>query len=104
MFAVKALMKQKPYEILFFSLFVTTIIFGFQLRIFEGVISEASGQNFDNMWNCMWNVVITLTSVGYGELYPKTFFGRIVGIIICFWGVFIVSFFVVTVTNMLNFN
>ena len=52
----------------------------------------------------MWNVIITLTSVGYGELYPKTFFGRIVGIIICFWGVFIVSFFVVTVTNMLNFT
>lgn len=52
----------------------------------------------------MWNVVITLTSVGYGELYPKTFWGRIVGIIICFWGVFIVSFFVVTVTNMLNFT
>ena len=43
MFAVKALMKQKPYEILFCSLFATTIIFGFQLRIFEGVISEASG-------------------------------------------------------------
>lgn len=56
------------------------------------------------MYNCMWNVVITLTSVGYGELYPKTFWGRIVGIIICFWGVFIVSFFVVTVTNMLNFT
>ena len=52
----------------------------------------------------MWNVIITLTSVGYGELYPKTFFGRIVGIIICFWGVFIVSFFVVTITNMLNFT
>lgn len=56
------------------------------------------------MYNCMWNVIITLTSVGYGELYPKTFFGRIVGIIICFWGVFIVSFFVVTITNMLNFS
>lgn len=56
------------------------------------------------MYNCMWNVIITLTSVGYGELYPKTFFGRIVGIIICFWGVFIVSFFVVTVTNVLMFS
>jgi potassium intermediate/small conductance calcium-activated channel subfamily N protein 2 len=52
----------------------------------------------------MWNVIITLTSVGYGELYPKTFFGRIVGIIICFWGVFIVSFFVVTLTGMLGFS
>ena len=52
----------------------------------------------------MWNVIITLTSVGYGELYPKTNFGRFVGIMICFWGVFIISFFVVTVTNMLNFT
>lgn len=52
----------------------------------------------------MWNTIITLTSAGYGELYPKTFFGRIVGVIICFWGVLIISFFVVTVTNMLNFT
>lgn len=80
------------------------MIFGFQLRLFEAAISEASGQDFSDMINCMWNVIITLTSVGYGELFPKTFFGRIVGIIICFWGVFIVSFFVVTVTNMLNFS
>lgn len=52
----------------------------------------------------MWNVIITLSSVGYGELYPKTFFGRIVGVVICFWGIFIVSFFVVTVTSMLDFS
>ena len=83
---------------------VTTIIFGFQLRLFERQLSEASGQNFTNLNNCMWNVIITLTSVGYGDLYPKTFFGRIVGIIVCFWGVFIVSCFVVTVTNMLEFS
>jgi potassium intermediate/small conductance calcium-activated channel subfamily N protein 2 len=67
-------------------------------------LTEASGQDFGNMVNCMWNVIITLTSVGYGELYPKTFYGRIVGIIICFWGVFIVSFFVVTLTGMLGFT
>ena len=56
------------------------------------------------MYNCMWNVIITLTSVGYGELFPKTFWGRIVGIIISFWGVFIVSFFVVTITQLLMFT
>jgi potassium intermediate/small conductance calcium-activated channel subfamily N protein 2 len=52
----------------------------------------------------MWNVIITLTSVGYGEFYPKTLFGRMIGILICFWGVFIVSFFVVTVTQLLKFE
>ena len=104
MFAIKGLMKQKPYQILFSSLVITTIIFGFQLRLFEAPLNEVSGHNFSNMYNCMWNVIITLTSVGYGDIYPKSFYGRIVGIIICFWGVFIVSFFVVTVTNMLNFT
>lgn len=72
--------------------------------MFEGPISDSSGQDFNNMNNCMWNVVITLSSVGYGELYPKTFFGRIVGIMICFWGIFIVSFFVVTVNSVLEFS
>lgn len=49
-------------------------------------------------------MIITLTSAGYGELFPKTSFGRIVGVMICFWGVLIISFFVVTVTNMLEFT
>ena len=56
------------------------------------------------MINCMWNVIITLTTVGYGDLYPKTLMGRIVGVVIAFWGVFIVSFFVVTLNNMLTFS
>jgi potassium intermediate/small conductance calcium-activated channel subfamily N protein 2 len=97
-------MKQMPYGLLIGSLIITTFIFGYQLRIFESPLNEASGQNFSNMNNSMWNVIITLSSVGYGELFPKTFYGRIVGIIVCFWGVFIISFFVVTVTNMLEFS
>lgn len=49
-------------------------------------------------------MIITLTSAGYGDLYPKTFFGRIVGVIICFWGVLVTSFFVVSVTNTFEFT
>ena len=47
----------------------------------------------------MWNVIITLSSVGYGEIYPESFFGRLIGITVCFWGVFVVSTLVVTVTG-----
>ena len=51
----------------------------------------------------MWNVIITLSTVGYGDFYIKTAGGRIVGLVVCFWGTFVVSYFVVTVTSMLTF-
>ena len=54
--------------------------------------------------NSMWMVIITLTTTGYGDYYPKSNFGRFIGLIICFWGTFMVSFFVVTVNNMLTFT
>ena len=47
---------------------------------------------------------MTMTTVGYGDFYPKTNIGRMVGIVIAFWGVFIVSLFVVSLSTMLNFD
>ena len=44
-----------------------------------------------------------MTTVGYGDFYPKSNIGRLVGIIIAFWGVLFVSLFVVTLTNLLDF-
>lgn len=52
----------------------------------------------------MWNIIVTLATVGYGDFFQKSFMGRIVGMIMCFWGTFFVSYFVVTVTNMLSFS
>lgn len=52
----------------------------------------------------MWCVVVTLATVGYGDFFLKSFLGRLAGTFICFWGTFIVSYFVVTVTNLLSFE
>ena len=52
----------------------------------------------------MWNMVITLTSCGYGDIYPKSYFGRVVGVLICFWGVIIISYVVVAVTDVLEYS
>jgi hypothetical protein len=56
------------------------------------------------MINAIWNAIITMTTVGYGDFFPKTMFGRITGFLICFWGVFIVSIFVVTLSNKISFD
>ena len=70
------------------------------MQIFEREVDP----NFGNITTAMWNVIITLASVGYGEIYPKSFYGRIIGVIITFWGLFTVSTFVVTITNLLEFD
>ena len=62
-------------------------------------MDDVTNFNMNNLYNCMWNVIITLSSVGYGEMYAVTFFGRIIAVIICFWGLFVVSTLVVTVTG-----
>ena len=48
----------------------------------------------------MWNMMITLTTVGYGDFFPKSHMGRMIGIIVAFWGVFFVSLWVVALTNV----
>ena len=42
LFAIKCLMKQRPYRVLIYSLLITTLIFGYQLRIFESKLNEIS--------------------------------------------------------------
>jgi succinate-acetate transporter protein len=54
--------------------------------------------------NTFWVTIVTMTTVGYGDYYPKSSMGRFVGIIIALWGVFIVSLFVVSLTNLLEFT
>ena len=52
----------------------------------------------------MWNVLITMTTVGYGDIFPQSHCGKAVMIITAFWGVFYVSLFVVSLQNLLNFD
>lgn len=104
MFSIKSLMKRKPYTVLVASLVMSVALFGFVLRIFERPLSEASGQDFNPISNAFWVTLITMTTVGYGDFFPKSNIGRFIGILIAFWGVAFVSLFVVTLTNLLLFE
>lgn len=52
--------------------------------------------------NALWLVLITTTTVGYGEYSPNTPLGRVIIMFVAIWGTLIVSLMVVVVSNMLS--
>lgn len=46
---------------------------------------------FKNLWDAFWYTIVTFTTVGYGDKYPSSFGGQIVGIFMMFVGVTLFS-------------
>lgn len=63
-------MKYKPQNIILSFLLFSILVFSYMLRIFESPLVEVSGFDFKSIWNCIWVTVITMTSTGYGDMYP----------------------------------
>jgi potassium intermediate/small conductance calcium-activated channel subfamily N protein 2 len=101
MFAIKCLMKDQAYLVLMGNLIMSMFYFGYLIRIFDQDLSEVSGQNFDSITNPVWLSIVTMTTVGYGDFFPKSNPSRIVGILCSFYGVYLVSLFVIALENLL---
>ena len=50
----------------------------------------------------MWNILITLFSIGYGDVYTHTYFGRLIITLLSFYGGFVIS--VITIVILGEFE
>lgn len=78
------------FAITFFALIGASLVF-----LFEGNVNE----QFKAMGDAVWWVLVTMTTVGYGDKVPMTTGGRIVGIIIMFFGLALLSSFTATISS-----
>jgi hypothetical protein len=107
MFAIKCLMRD--YPLLFLSVSGGTIIFflAYSVKIIEGpifVVSQDQYQVFTPFANCVWYVIITMTTVGYGDYYPGTTLGKFIAVVIAFIGAIFTSLAIITLQQNLNLN
>jgi voltage-gated potassium channel len=74
--------------VLLFYTFILLILLSF--AIYE-VEHDAQPNVFSNIFQTMWWAVATLTTVGYGDMYPITTFGRIITAVISIIGIAFVA-------------
>jgi voltage-gated potassium channel len=58
-----------------------------------------SGANISTVWDGVWWAIVTMGTVGYGDKYPITIGGRMVGIFLIFTGVGLMSLFTATIAS-----
>ena len=87
-----------------FFLFTTTIfLMAFIVRVFElpyEYNTKIHTQDLRNYGSAIWLTVITLTTVGYGDVFPHTVGGQLSCMFIALWGTFIVSLLVLVAASV----
>lgn len=73
------------------SVFVVLILMIIASVLMYNIENEAQPQEFDNVFDSLWWAVATLTTVGYGDIYPVTALGKILSSIIAVLGIGLVA-------------
>jgi voltage-gated potassium channel len=71
-------------------------ILNYLLIYFE---QQVEGSDLTNFENVMWYMIVTLTTVGYGDLYPISTGGKIIGYVYVFSSLGVLGYLFSTVSN-----
>ena len=105
LFILKCLMKKRPYTIFIWALLVSIFLFTYGIRICEMPLAiKLENSSFQSYVTIVWMVIITMTTVGYGDYTPKTIPGRILCFFLCIWGIFLMSLIVIILFQSLELN
>lgn len=78
---------RKKKEDLIIIGFVLVILLMFSSSLMYYVENEAQPGNFSSIPATMWWCIVTLTTVGYGDIYPVTPLGKCLGAVIAILGI-----------------
>lgn len=86
MATIGAVIRDKRRELIGSLFFVLLLMLVASLLMYS-VEHDAQPQVFRNAFSGLWWAVATLTTVGYGDIYPVTVVGRVLGAVIAFSGI-----------------
>jgi hypothetical protein len=88
---------------------VMAVVSGFVLLVVErNPRVHADGteiaSSIDDMVTALWVVIVTASTVGYGDFYPVTHIGRVVGFLMAILGNFFIGLIIVAAYSSLTYS
>ena len=90
-FLLKCFINSRPFRTGLLCCGFSLLIFSANVRVFEKSVSDTS------LWDEMWLSFVTESTIGYGDYYPQTHFGRLFCGVAGIFGIFIFSYNVMAV-------
>lgn len=99
---IKCHLYVNPGKTIFIVFFTSVFILAFLVRLFElpfiqGHATILNDTRLYNYFNAIWLVIITVTSVGYGDIFPHTTPGKVIVMFVALYGAFLLSIIVLAV-------
>lgn len=87
---IGSVFKRKRSQLLS-SIFVVLLLMIIASVLMYNIEHDAQPEAFENAFSALWWAVATLTTVGYGDIYPVTVIGKILSAIIAVLGIGLVA-------------
>lgn len=71
----------------------------FTMVVFE---QDAKGSNINSFWNAVWYLLVTISTIGYGDYYPVSIPGKIIGVFFVLSSIAVMGYLISKLTIKLN--
>ena len=110
-FAIKVKMMMRPGWLVLYDFLSQILVMSFILRLVEFPYDEKKALDdkyvdlpLNHYLNSLWLIIMTITTVGYGDISPNTVLGRMIAVISAMWGAILISLIVVVTVKLFDLS
>ena len=97
--SIQELLMLSIFLIIAMLVFATLIFYSERPHPVDNENNNGAEAEFETIPVGFWWAIITMTTVGYGDVYPKTAMGKVIGGMCALWGVLLVALTIPVISN-----